>query len=66
MTCFPVDKFKDMVGKDRWSETRAIVNGNVIMSQGPGTSLEFALKIVEAICGAEKAAEVEKGLLLKK
>ena len=57
VTCFPVDKFKDMVGKDRWSETRAIVNGNVIMSQGPGTSLEFALKIVEAICGAEKAAE---------
>ena len=66
VTCFPVDKFKKLVGEERWSETRAVVNGNVIMSQGPGTSLEFALKVVESLCGADKAAEVEKGLLLKK
>ena len=65
VTSFPAPKFKEIIGS-RWSETRAVVNGNVITSQGPGTSLEFALKIVEALCGAEAAAKVEEGLLLKK
>ena len=66
VTCFPVDKFKSMLGDERWSATRAVVNGNVITSQGPGTSLEFALKIVEKLCGKEAADKVEGGLLLKK
>jgi len=64
VTCFPAAKFKEAL--PNWSESRAIVNGNVITSQGPGTSLEFALKIVEQLCGADKAKEVEGGLLIKK
>ena len=32
-----------------------MVDGNVITSQGPGTSLQFALKIVEQLYGKEKA-----------
>ena len=31
--------------------------------QGPGTSLQFALKIVEKLYSAEKAEELAKGLL---
>ena len=33
-------------------------NGTVITSRGPGTAIEFALALVKALFGAEKAAEV--------
>ena len=33
------------------------------LRQGPGTSLQFALKIVEKLYSAEKAEELAKGLL---
>ena len=64
VTCFPVDKFKTIVGPN-WSDTRAVVNGNVITSQGPGTSLEFALEIVQKLCGKDVKDSVEAGLLIK-
>ena len=89
-TCFPVDKFKAIVGSG-WEDSRVVLDGNVITSQvlrtlsrsthlvhrlaathtprvlavrqGPGTSLQFALKIVEKLYSAEKAEELAKGLL---
>lgn len=47
------------------SDDRVVVDGNVITSQGPGTAMEFAFKLVEALYGAEKAKEVNKGVLAK-
>ncbi len=35
-----------------------MVDGQVITSRGPGTSIEFALALVKALFGADKAAEV--------
>lgn len=60
-TCFPVDKFKAVV--PGWEDSKAVVDGCVITSQGPGTSLQFALKIVEQLYGLPKAEELAKGLL---
>ena len=40
------------------SEERVMVDGQVITSRGPGTSIEFALALVKARFGADKAAEV--------
>ena len=60
-TCFPVDKFKAVV--PGWEDAKAVVDGCVITSQGPGTSLQFALKIVEQLYGLPKAEELAKGLL---
>lgn len=40
------------------SEERVVVDGQVITSRGPGTSIEFALALVKALFGAHKAAEV--------
>lgn len=40
------------------SEERVVTDGAVITSRGPGTAIEFALAIVKALFGAEKAAEV--------
>ncbi len=36
-----------------------------VTSQGPGTSMAFALKLVELAVGWEKANEVASGLLYK-
>jgi 4-methyl-5(b-hydroxyethyl)-thiazole monophosphate biosynthesis len=41
-----------------------VVDGRCITSQGPGTSFDFALKLVEVLVSPEKAAEVRKALLL--
>mmetsp|Transcript_44006 Transcript_44006/g.121767 ORF Transcript_44006/g.121767 Transcript_44006/m.121767 type:complete len:193 (-) Transcript_44006:95-673(-) len=60
-TCYPAPKFKDAV--PMWDDSLAIMDGNIITSQGPGTSLQFALKIVEALYGKEKAEEIAKAML---
>lgn len=45
------------------AENRVVVDGNLITSRGPGTSMEFALAIVEKFFGREKALELAKGML---
>jgi len=56
-TSYPAPKFKEIVGLS-WMDAKAVVDGNVITSQGPGTSLQFALKIVEEMYGLAKAEEL--------
>ena len=43
--------------------TAAVVDGNVVTSQGPGTSLQFALKLVEILFDKEKAEEIAAQML---
>ncbi|CAL1157541.1 unnamed protein product [Cladocopium goreaui] len=61
-TCYPAPKFKELVGSG-WKDAKAVVDGNVITSQGPGTSLQFALKIVEEIYGEAKAQELAEQMV---
>jgi len=42
---------------------RVVVDGHVITSQGPGTAIEFALKIVEALEGPAKARKLREELV---
>ena len=44
---------------------RVVVDGNIITSQGPGTAMEFALKIVEVAAGKQKAESIRKGLVCR-
>jgi 4-methyl-5(b-hydroxyethyl)-thiazole monophosphate biosynthesis len=44
-------------------EDKVVVDDRIVTSQGPGTAMAFALKIVEILCGEGKAKEVAKGLL---
>ncbi|HBG47133.1 MAG TPA: DJ-1 family protein [Deltaproteobacteria bacterium] len=47
------------------SEERVVVDGNIITSQGPGTAMEFAFKLVESLFGKAKVEEVNKVVLAR-
>jgi 4-methyl-5(b-hydroxyethyl)-thiazole monophosphate biosynthesis len=46
-------------------ESRIVVDGKLVTSRGPGTAIEFALKLVELLLGSEKASEVAAPLLVR-
>ncbi len=56
---------RDELRNERVSDERVVVDGDMITSQGPGTAMEFAFRLVEALFGQEKAIEVNKGVLAK-
>jgi len=60
-TCYPSFS-KDL--KD-FSTSTVVVDGYCVTSQGPGTSLEFSLKLVELLCGLDKAKEIAGNMLIK-
>lgn len=60
-TCFP--KFREHLKLP--SDERVVVHENMITSQGPGTSLEFALVLGETLFGKEKRDEIAQQLLVK-
>ena len=39
------------------------IDGNIITSRGPGTAMDFALHLVEALAGRDTRDKVEKGLV---
>lgn len=51
-------------GKYVYKQDKVVVDGNIITSRGPGTSFDFALKLVDLLNGKEKASEVAKAMLL--
>ncbi len=64
MTGFP--KIKNLIPADKWREKRVYLDErvNLLTSQGPGTAIDFALKIIDLLMGKEKAAEVASQLVL--
>lgn len=50
----------------KYKTDEAVVRSkNLITSQGPATAIEFALAIVEALYGKEKAQELADPLIFK-
>ncbi len=64
MTGFP--GLKDRIPAEKWMDKRAYYDDrvNLLTSQGPGTSIDFALKIIDLLLGKEKAAEVAAQLVI--
>lgn len=64
MTGFP--GLKSTIPEERWQERRVVWDPrvNLLTSQGPGTSMDFALKLVDLLAGREKAREVAGQLVL--
>ena len=47
------------------SDQRVVIDGPIVTSQAAGTAMEFAFALVEILCGADKAAEVNRGVLAR-
>ena len=56
--------FVDQLHPNASLENRVVVDGNCVTSRGPGTALEFALKLVELLYDEEKAREVGEPMVL--
>jgi len=64
MTGFPT--LKDQIPEEQWVDKRVVWDPrvNLLTSQGPGTSIDFALKIIDLVVGREKAHEVASSLVI--
>eukprot|EP00240_Pyramimonas_obovata_P016155 CAMPEP_0118923676 /NCGR_PEP_ID=MMETSP1169-20130426/2112_1 /TAXON_ID=36882 /ORGANISM="Pyramimonas obovata, Strain CCMP722" /LENGTH=288 /DNA_ID=CAMNT_0006864693 /DNA_START=191 /DNA_END=1057 /DNA_ORIENTATION=+ len=51
--------------KTGYEKARVLVDQNIITSRGPGTSLEWALCLVEQLFGKEKAEEVAEPMVVQ-
>ncbi len=62
-TCFP--GLERRFGPEvKACDTTVVVDGNVVTSRGPGTAMEFSLRLTELLCGAQKAIEVGHRMLV--
>lgn len=64
MTGFP--GLKATIPEERWMDRRVVWDRrvNLLTSQAPGTTIDFALKLIDLIVGKEKAREVGEQLML--
>ncbi|MGB4073897.1 DJ-1 family glyoxalase III [Pseudomonas sp.] len=62
MTCYPA--FSDRLSGCSFVDQAVVVDGNCITSQGPGTALEFALCLVEQLCGKAVRKQVAEAMLV--
>lgn len=64
-TCYPSFINDKLPRAARHGSQPVVVSGRTLVtSRGPGTSLAFAVKLVEILCGEEISKEVSEGLLL--
>ncbi|WP_027183277.1 DJ-1 family glyoxalase III [Desulfovibrio inopinatus] len=56
--------FIDTIPEDRRSTDTVVEDGHIVTSAGPGTAIEFALRLTTRLFGPAKAAEVSAGMLV--
>ncbi|KAH7707449.1 DJR-1.1 protein [Aphelenchoides avenae] len=64
LTSYPSKKDELVQAGYKYSEDKVVVWQNLVTSRGPGTTFDFALKLVELLQGGEKAKSVREALLL--
>ncbi len=64
MTGYP--GLKETIPDDQWQDKRVVWDPrvNLLTSQGPGTAIDFGLKIIDLLVGREKAHEVSQQLVM--
>jgi len=64
MTGYP--GLKETIPEGKWMDRRVVWDPrvNLLTSQGPGTAIDFALKLIDLLVGKEKAHEVASQLVL--
>ncbi len=63
-TCYPSFE-KEFDSSTKPSEDRVVVDGNIVTSRGPGTSLEFSLKLAGILAGPSAADELQSQMLAR-
>ena len=63
-TCYPSFE-KEFDASTKASEDRVVVDGNIVTSRGPGTSLEFSLKLAGILAGSSAADELQDQMLAR-
>lgn len=61
-TCYP--SFLDRLDAGNVIDDRVVVDGSCVTSQGPGTAIPFALKLVELLVSPDKSKEVAQAMLV--
>lgn len=61
-TCYPAPKFQEKL--ENLSDDDVVIDGNIITSKGPGTSLAFSIKLVEILFGSGTADKVSKEMIV--
>lgn len=64
-TCYPGLEGQLAAGGVTYEKTPVVVDGDLITSEGPGTTLDFAKAIIAATLGEEKADSTLSGMLLQ-
>ncbi|KAG2294709.1 hypothetical protein Bca52824_041378 [Brassica carinata] len=62
-TCYPVFMEKLAATCATASESRVEIDGKIVTSRGPGTTIEFSLTLIEKLCGKQTAVDVSSILL---
>ena len=64
MTGFP--GLKETIPEGKWMDRRVVWDRrvNLLTSQAPGTTIDFALKLIDLLVGSDKAREVGEQLVL--
>lgn len=65
VTGFPGSQQELATRAARVVQDAVVVDGCVVTSQGPGTAMAFALKLVELLCGEDKALEIADALVYR-
>jgi 4-methyl-5(b-hydroxyethyl)-thiazole monophosphate biosynthesis len=61
-TCHP--SFAEKIHDREQIDHRVVVSNKVVTSRGPGTSLEFSLKLVEVLYDRETAEKIQQAMLV--
>jgi protein deglycase len=64
-TSHPSVRAEVATGAREVSDQRVVIDGPIVTSQSAGTAMEFAFALVEILCGADKAVEVNRGVLAR-
>lgn len=61
ITCFPT--VENQIQGAVITRMSATVDGNIITGRGAGTAIDFALKLIDALSGPDKAREIAEAIL---
>ncbi len=63
VTSFPGSLSKAQLASVHYQESAVVKDGHIFSSRGPGTAIDFALALIEALVGKTRRDQVEQGLV---